>query len=126
MNMNIKPRNGNALVARLRALGEPTRLALALLLADGGELGATQLLERLDVSQPSLSRHLKVLRSAGVIRERRDGRNAYYQLSGDPMTRQILNMSIHAYKENSPAPTSPVVTPSEDPPPASEMEDWML
>ncbi len=39
-----------------------------------------ELVDALDVSQPNVSRHLKVLKAAGLVEERRDGRWMYYRL----------------------------------------------
>ncbi len=83
------------LVEQLKALGEPNRLALAALVADG-ERGAGELLARLDLSQPSLSRHLKVLREAGVVRERRSGRNAYYRLADGELLHLVARLATEA------------------------------
>ena len=53
----------------LTALADPTRRELVALLA-GGELAAGALAERFPVSRPAISRHLRVLREAGLIAER--------------------------------------------------------
>ena len=79
----------DVLVQQLRALGEPTRLEVARLLALR-EWGAAELLDQVSVSQPSLSRHLKLLREAGIIRERREGRNVYYLLENNVLTKDLL------------------------------------
>jgi DNA-binding transcriptional ArsR family regulator len=66
-----------------RALADPTRRALLHRLRDGersaGELGAG-----FEISQPALSQHLKVLREAGLITPRADGRRRFYRI--DPAT----------------------------------------
>ncbi len=82
----------DALVRQLKALGEPTRLDLVALLARR-EWGGTELLEVLDLPQPSLSRHLKTLREAGLVLERRDGRKAYYRLSGEDLVRRVAELA---------------------------------
>ncbi|HZO08390.1 MAG TPA: metalloregulator ArsR/SmtB family transcription factor, partial [Myxococcota bacterium] len=61
-------------VTRLfRALGDETRLRIVALLAHG-ELCVCHLHEALGLSQPNVSRHLAVLRGAGVVGDRRDGK----------------------------------------------------
>ena len=80
------------LVGQLRALGEPSRLALVLHLAEG-ERGAGELLQATGLSQPNLSRHLKVLREAGVIAERRQGRNRFYRLADLALAEAILPLA---------------------------------
>ena len=62
-----------------KALADPTRRELLRLLSQGdlpaGELGA-----RFDISQPAISRHLAVLRAAGLVTARREGQNVIYAL----------------------------------------------
>jgi len=61
-----------------RALADPTRRAVYERLA-GGEMTVTDLRAGMGVSQPAVSQHLAVLRAAGLVVERRAGRNAYYR-----------------------------------------------
>ena len=80
----------DAILARLRALAEPNRLALAEALA-GGPASATELLDHVPgLSQPSLSRHLKTLREAGLVEEGRRGRFRRLRLVEDPILREVL------------------------------------
>jgi DNA-binding transcriptional ArsR family regulator len=60
------------------ALSDPTRRAIFERLARR-ETSVKDLVGRLDVSQPAVSQHLRVLRKAGLARERRQGRYAYYR-----------------------------------------------
>lgn len=62
-----------------RALADPLRRDLFEALSAHGELSVTALTEKRGVSQPAISQHLKVLRDAGLVIERRDGRRAYYR-----------------------------------------------
>ncbi|WP_269929810.1 ArsR/SmtB family transcription factor [Aminobacter sp. HY435] len=65
-----------------RALSDPTRRAvLDRLLA--GEKNATELREGLDISQPAVSQHIAILRSAGLISEARVGRRVNYSVNPD-------------------------------------------
>ncbi|ESX82446.1 MULTISPECIES: metalloregulator ArsR/SmtB family transcription factor [unclassified Mesorhizobium] len=61
-----------------RALADPTRRAVYERLA-GGEMTVSELRTGMPVSQPAVSQHLAVLRGAGLVVERRAGRNAYYR-----------------------------------------------
>jgi ArsR family transcriptional regulator len=63
-----------------KALGAETRLRIGALLAHG-ELCVCHLEEALRVSQPKVSRHLAILRAAGVVDHRRDGSWVYYRLA---------------------------------------------
>ena len=63
------------------ALGDRIRLRLACcLLAVPTGACVCELVDALDVSQPNISRHLKVLKAAGLVDERREGRWIYYRL----------------------------------------------
>ena len=64
----------------LQAIGEPTRLAIVRQLAADGEVCACDFTDRCNVSQPTVSHHLKVLREAGVVSCERRGTWIYYRL----------------------------------------------
>lgn len=77
------------------ALGDPTRRQLFELLAREGEQNVRDLTNKLPVSQPMISRHLGVLRQAGLVFERRSGREHHFSVNSqglmplaDWMTRQ--------------------------------------
>lgn len=59
-----------------RVLSDPTRRAILERLS-GGELTATDLRNGFAISQPAMSQHLAVLRGAGLVQERREGRYAH-------------------------------------------------
>ena len=61
----------------LRALADPTRRAVFERLA-AGEMSVGALTKGFDISQPAISQHLGQLRKAGLVSERREGRNTYY------------------------------------------------
>ncbi|GAA4503518.1 metalloregulator ArsR/SmtB family transcription factor [Pseudaeromonas paramecii] len=63
-----------------RALADETRLRLMLLLLQEGELCVCELTEALDDLQPKISRHLKQLRHAGLVQDRRQGQWIFYRL----------------------------------------------
>lgn len=62
-----------------KVLADPTRRAVFERLA-GAEMTATELREGFAISQPAMSQHLAVLRSAGLISERREGRYVNYRI----------------------------------------------
>lgn len=62
-----------------KALGEPTRLQILKLLAKR-ELCVCDLMEELNMNQPRISQHLKVLKEAGVVKERKQAQWSYYSL----------------------------------------------
>lgn len=67
----------------LAALADESRLRILELLAAEGEVRGQDLINKLELSQPNLSRHLKTLVAAGLVQERRAGdTNKLYQLNG--------------------------------------------
>lgn len=61
-----------------KALSEPNRLKLLKLLLEH-ELCVCEMVEVLNISQPLVSQHLKILKTAGLVTERRDGKWVYYR-----------------------------------------------
>jgi DNA-binding transcriptional ArsR family regulator len=70
--------------AVFRAVADPTRRALLDLLLER-EHSVNELRVRFRISQPAISQHLGVLRRAGLVRARRDGRRRLYQLEAKPI-----------------------------------------
>ncbi len=70
------------LAAALKVVADPTRLRLLSLLAShpGGEACVCDLVAPLDLSQPTISHHLKVLHAAGLLARARRGAWVYYRL----------------------------------------------
>ncbi len=66
-------------VAFLAAVAEPTRLAALRLVWDGGEHCVCELMEKLGASQSRMSRHMAVLKSAGLVIDRRDAQWVRYR-----------------------------------------------
>lgn len=67
------------------ALADTTRFELVNKLLRRGELPAGTLASEADISAPAISRHLKVLREAGVITQRVDGTHRYYSANPDAL-----------------------------------------
>ena len=65
-----------------RALADPTRRQILQDLREG-ELAAGEIAARFAITGPSISRHLAILRSAGLVRERRDGNRIFYAVVAD-------------------------------------------
>jgi DNA-binding transcriptional ArsR family regulator len=68
--------------ALFKTLADPTRRAIFERLARSGEQTVRVLTDQSGVSQPAVSKHLGVLKLAGLVRDRRDGRQTHY--SADP------------------------------------------
>jgi DNA-binding transcriptional ArsR family regulator len=63
-----------------RAVADPTRRAVLEYLL-GRPHGVNELADHFDVSRPAISKHLRILKDARVVRERREGRNRIYELN---------------------------------------------
>ena len=74
-------REARALAAGFRALGDPTRLTLALALREGGELCVCDLAWISERAENLVSHHLRALRAARLADYRRDGKMALYSLT---------------------------------------------
>jgi DNA-binding transcriptional ArsR family regulator len=66
------------------AVAEPRRRQILDVLA-GGELSVTELVGRLGLSQPLVSKHLRVLREVGLVHVRDEGRQRLYRLDAGPL-----------------------------------------
>jgi ArsR family transcriptional regulator len=75
----MKTLAGSSVDRMFRALSDRTRLRILNLLL-GGELCVCDIVSTLRIAQPTASRHLAYLRSAGLIEARRDGLWMYYRL----------------------------------------------
>jgi DNA-binding transcriptional ArsR family regulator len=62
-----------------RALADPTRRAIFERLCRDGDQTVAALTARAGVSQPAVSKHLGVLKQAGLVRDRHEGRNTHYR-----------------------------------------------
>jgi DNA-binding transcriptional ArsR family regulator len=75
------PETADLVAGRFRALADPTRLTLALALREGNELCVCDLSWIAQRSQNLVSHHMRLLRSEGVVRSRREGKMTMYALT---------------------------------------------
>ena len=73
--------DAEVIAARARALGDPLRLNLAFALREGGELCVCDLGWIAERSDQLVSHHLRLLRHAGLVATRRDGKMVMYRLT---------------------------------------------
>jgi len=85
-----------AAAATFDALSEPMRRRILELLRDG-ERGVGELVERLGLSQPGVSKHLRILREAGLVSVRPEGRRRWYGLRAEPLAE--LDAWLAPYRE---------------------------
>lgn len=76
-----------------RAVADPTRRAILGRLASR-EHAVKDLGGHFSMSQPALSQHLRILRQAGLVSQRREGRFHFYRLEGEPL-REIYDWVRH-------------------------------
>lgn len=82
---------------RLKALAEPTRLQILEML-DHEEMCVCEMIEKLRMSQPAVSHHLKILRQAELITDRKEGKWVFYALNTASYA-ELVN-SLQKMKEN--------------------------
>lgn len=63
-----------------KVLGDENRLRIIKLIAESDEICACKLLDELNITQPTLSHHMKLLRDSNLIRARKEGRWMHYSL----------------------------------------------
>ena len=77
------------------AVADPTRRAILDRLRSGG-VAVTELAAGFDMTRPAVSKHLRVLRDARLVREDREGRQRVYQLTPGPL--QDLSQWVESYR----------------------------
>ena len=90
--MNLRTRPDDV----FKALADPTRRALFERLSREGELTVHRLTEHSGVSQPAVSKHLGQLRDAGLVRDRRAGRETHYSACPQALAPLIDWMQFYA------------------------------
>jgi DNA-binding transcriptional ArsR family regulator len=83
-----------SLLKSLRLASEPNRLRLLLLL-EQEELSVAELQEILGKGQSQISTHLAQLKQAGLVDDRRTGKNAFYRLTAPPELMELLRQAEH-------------------------------
>ena len=83
----------DAIARRFKALADPTRIAIVNRLAGAGEVCVCAFVADLDLSQPTVSHHLRILREAGVVDVTRRGTWAYYRLVPEAVEALALALS---------------------------------
>ena len=85
------------LIKSFSALGDPTRLSIVEQLMQNGELPAGDLVAGSGMTAPAISRHLKILRQAGLVTQRADGTRRLYSVRGEGL-RIIADWTISRRK----------------------------
>jgi ArsR family transcriptional regulator len=83
------------IVARLSALADDTRLNILQLIAENGHMRAQEIMESINLSQPSISRYLTQLTATGYLQERRENGAKVYALNKDRIEKTLK--ALHAF-----------------------------
>lgn len=88
MREPLSPAEASNMAVKLRALADPVRLQLFSAIANhaGGEACVCDISAGVEVSQPTISHHLKVLRDAGLLTSERRASWVYYAVVPDALT----------------------------------------
>ena len=81
------------IVSRISALADDTRLQILQMIAERGEMRSQEIMETINLSQPSVSRYLSQLTAAGYLQERREGGAKVYILNKDRIEKTLKAVS---------------------------------
>lgn len=83
---------------RVKALADPTRLKILDMLATE-EMCVCEIIDRLHLSQPAVSHHLKTLRQADVISDRKEGKWVFYSLNRESYSELVQSLNLNIDKK---------------------------
>jgi ArsR family transcriptional regulator, arsenate/arsenite/antimonite-responsive transcriptional repressor len=83
----LEPEAAEDLAAVFKALADPTRVGIVSRLASGEKCCVCDLTDAFELSQPTVSHHLRILRDAGLVEFERRGTFAYYWLAPEAIDR---------------------------------------
>lgn len=90
MQKALSPEAMELVAHRFKLLGDPMRLRILHALQQG-EKSVTQLVEETGASQPNISKHLSVLKNAGLVKRRQESNSAYFSI-GAPFIFDLCNI----------------------------------
>ncbi|GAA0813578.1 ArsR/SmtB family transcription factor [Spirilliplanes yamanashiensis] len=90
----LTPEAAGQLAPMFKALGDPVRLRLLSLIASTDEVCVCDLTDAFDVSGPTISHHLRVLREAGLVDVERRATWAYYRIRPQAMTQLSALLAV--------------------------------
>jgi DNA-binding transcriptional ArsR family regulator len=88
-----EPANVTAWASRFAQLGDPSRLALLLSIAQAGPISVTDLAVATDMNDTTVSQALRLLRASGTVVARRDGRIIRYELADEQIARLLKHVN---------------------------------
>lgn len=87
--------DATAVSSTFRLLGDPTRVQILMTLDEHGELCVHEIAELARASETRVSQALRLLRTAGIVRNRRDGRHIHYRLDDDHIRTLLRVTAAH-------------------------------
>ena len=81
------------IVARLSALADNTRLSILQMIAENGKMRSQEIMEAINLSQPSVSRYLSQLTATGYLQERRENGAKVYMLNNERIEKTLKAVS---------------------------------
>jgi DNA-binding transcriptional ArsR family regulator len=93
VRQRVDPDEAARLADLFRLLGDPTRARILFALLEGGELCVCDIADVVDTPESTVSHALRLLRTAGIVRNRRAGRMIHYSLD-DAHVRMLLDLSL--------------------------------
>ena len=81
--------DGMGIQSTMRALSDPTRREILNLLKQDS-MSAGDIAGHFDMSVPAVSKHLSILKDAGLIRDRREGKYIYYELNASVLEEVLI------------------------------------
>ena len=106
VGLELAPDEATRLADLFRMLGDPGSNRILFALLDAGELCVSDLAVAVHAPETSVSHALRLLRTAGIVRNRRDGRNVYYALD-DAHVRMLLALSLEHLRHGDEAEEKP-------------------
>ena len=92
--------NANVFIVHpLDAVSEPRRREILARLAELGEAPVGAIAGTVDITRPAVSQHLKVLKDAGIVTERRSGRERLYRINPDGLSRARAAIEVFLINE---------------------------
>jgi ArsR family transcriptional regulator len=92
-NVRVPELDRAEIVSRISALADDTRLQILQMIAENGEMRSQEIMEAINLSQPSVSRYLSQLTSAGYLQERRANGAKAYILNKDRIEKTLKAVS---------------------------------
>ena len=84
----------------LKAVADPNRRHILFLLRHEGEMNVGSIAKELNLLQPTVSQHLKILKDAGALKSRKDHQMAYYFIASIPVCDALMDF-LRLYQKES-------------------------